>query len=118
MPGIILHDLALHDVSRDAVDHDIAIFLRDKFRKMREEFEIPANWPGDDKIEHLVNRASGLFIYTATVCRFIEGDGWWLPQDLLDLVLPEARPGQLSRKRNVPSQSPTWELDEIYTQIL
>jgi hypothetical protein len=120
MPGIIHHDLVLHDISRAAVDHDIAIFLRDKFREIREEFEdLPANWPGDDKIVYLVERADGLFISAATVCRFIKGDGQWLPQDLLDLVLLDAGSGQLLEwDRDVPSQSLTWEIDEIYTQIL
>lgn len=97
-----------------------AIFLRDKFREIREEFEyLLANWPGDDKIKHLVERADGLFIYAVTVCRFIKGDRQWLLQDLLDLVLPDAGSGQLLEwEHNFPSQSPTWELNEIYTQIL
>ncbi|KAF2180324.1 HET-domain-containing protein [Zopfia rhizophila CBS 207.26] len=120
MPGFIHHDLVLHHISRATVDHDIATFLRDRFREMREEFEeLPAIWPEDDKIEYLVERADGLFIYAATVCRFIKGDGQWLPQDLLGLVIPDARSGQLPEwERDVPSQSPTWKLDEIYTQIL
>jgi hypothetical protein len=120
MPGIIYHDLALHDISRATVDHDIAIFFGDKFREMRKEFEyLPAGWPGDDKIERLVQRADGLFIYAATVCRFIGGDGQWSQQNLLDIVLPDAGSGQFPEWANdVPSKSPTWELDEIYTQIL
>jgi hypothetical protein len=120
MPGIIHRDLVLHDVARAAVDHDIAIFLRDNFREMREEFEyLPAGWPGDDKIERLVQRANGLFIYAATVCRFINGDGQWSQQDLLDIVLPDTGSSQsLEWERDIPSQSPTWELDEMYTQIL
>jgi hypothetical protein len=87
---------------------------------MREEFEyLPSHWPGDDRIERLVQRANGLFIYAATVCRFIKGDGQWLQQDLLDVVLPNAGSGEFSEwEFDVPSKSPTWELDEIYTQIL
>jgi hypothetical protein len=78
MPGIIYHDLVLHDISRATVDHDISIFLGDKFREMREDFEyLPSGWPGCDKIERLVRLADGLFIYTTTVCRFISGDGQW-----------------------------------------
>ncbi|KAF2193124.1 putative WD-repeat protein [Zopfia rhizophila CBS 207.26] len=120
MPGIIHHDLVLYHVPRTSVDHDIATFFRAKFREMRDEFEdLPANWPGDDKVERLVQRADGVFIYAATVCRFIKGDGQWLPQDLLDLVLLGAGSSQLPEwERNVPSKSPTWELDGIYTQIL
>ena len=120
IPGIIHHELVLHDVSRTTVDHDIEVFLRDKFREMREEFEyLPTNWPGDDKIKRLVQRADGLFIYAATVWRFIKGDGQWLQQDLLDAVLPDAGSGNFSEwEVDIPSKSPTWELDEIYTQIL
>jgi hypothetical protein len=120
MLGIIHHDLVLHDVSRAAVDHDITIFLRDKFREMREEFEyLPAGWPGEDKIERLAQKADGLFIYAATVCRFINGDEQWSQQNLLDIVLPDAGSGQFPEwAHDVPSKSPTWELDEIYTQIL
>lgn len=113
MPGIIHHDLVLHHVSRAAVDHDITLFLRDKLREMREEFEdLPTNCPGDDKIEHLVEQTDGLFIFAATVCCFIKGDGQWFPQDLLDFVLPDTGPGQLPDwERDVPSQPPTWERD-------
>ena len=120
MRGIVHHDLVLHDVPRAAMDHDIEIFIRDKFRKMREEFEdLPANWPRNDKIEHLIERADGLFIFAATVCRFIKGDGQCFPQDLLDLVIPDAGSGQLPKwERDVPSQALTWELDEMYTQVL
>jgi hypothetical protein len=120
MQGFVYHDLVLHDIPRAAIDHDIELFFRDKFREIREDFEdLPPNWPRDDKIKHLVERADGLFIFAATVCRFIKGDGQWFPQYLLDLILPDAKSGQLPEwKRDIPSQSPTWELDEIYTQIL
>jgi hypothetical protein len=120
MPGIIYHDLVLHDISRATIDHDIAIFLRVKFQEIREEFEyLPLGWPGHDKIERLVQRADGLFIYAATVYRFINGDGQWSQQNLLDIVLPDAGSGQSPEwAHNVSSKSPTWELDEIYTQIL
>jgi hypothetical protein len=120
MPQIIHHDLVLHDVSRAAVNHDLATFFEEEFRKMRDAFEdLPRNWPGDDKINDLVQRSDGLFIYAATVCRFIKGEGQWLPQDLLDLVLHGTGPGDLSELgHDTPSQSPTWKLDEMYTQIL
>ena len=120
MAGIIHYDLVLHRISCAIVDQDIAVFLRDRFCEIREEFDhLPANWPGDDKIEHLIQRAYGLFIYTATVCRFIKGDGQCLPQDLLDIVLRGARSSHsLEWEHDVPSQSSTWELDGMYTEIL
>jgi hypothetical protein len=75
MLGIIHRDLVLHNISRASVDYDIAVFFREKFKEIRDEFEdLPTGWPGDDKIKYLVRRADGLFIYAATVCRFVKGD--------------------------------------------
>jgi len=120
MPRAIYHDLALHNISRAAVDHDITIFLRDEFKQIRDTFEdLPANWPGDEKIKYLVQRADGLFIYAATICRFIKGDGQWLPQKLLDLVvLDNSSSHSPNEEYDIPSTSPTWELDEMYSQLL
>lgn len=120
IPRIIYHDLVLHNVSRASVDHDISTFLQHEFREMRDEFEfLPANWPGNVKIKDLVQRANGLFIYAATVCRFIKGNEQWLPQELLNLVTTNKGLSHLENwEHDVPSKPPTLELDEIYTQIL
>jgi hypothetical protein len=120
MPGTIYRDLVLHNTPRAFVDHDIRIFLEEKFREIREEFEFPtSSWPGNSTIDELVQRADGLFIYAATICRFIHGNGQWLPQDLLNLVIPSGASSQSrSLGRNIPSKSPTHELDETYAHIL
>ena len=120
MPGTIYRDLILHNTPRASVDHDIRIFLEEKFREMREEFEfLTSNWPGSSMIDELVQRADGLFIYAATICRFIHGNGLWLPQDLLNVVIPSNTSSQSrSLRRDVPSTSPTRELDETYAHIL
>jgi hypothetical protein len=120
MQGIIHRDLVLHNVSEASVNHDITVFFNEKFKEMRDEFEdLPAGWPGDDKIQYLVQRADGLFIYAATVCRFIKGDEQWLPQDLLDLLIPGDDSSQSPNlDQDVPSKPPTWELDIMYTRIL
>ncbi len=120
MPGTIYRDLVLHNAPRAAVDRDIRIFLEDKFREIRDEFEFAtSNWPGSSRIHELVQRADGLFIYAATICRFIHGNGQWLPQDLLNLVIPSDGSSQSeSQEWDIPSKPPTWELDRTYAQIL
>lgn len=120
MPGILHHDLVLHDISRAIIDRDILEFLRDKFKEIRDDFEeLPANWPDDDKVTLLVQRVEGLFIYAATVCRFIKSEGQWSPQDLLDLFIPsDIASHSLKWKHERPCTLPTRELDEIYTQIV
>jgi len=68
---------------------------------------LPFDWPGTQKLRLLVERSSGLFIYAATVCRFIH-DPRWLPEKRLNIVLQGSDDGQ----------SPEERLDEIYIQIL
>lgn len=116
MPDILHHDLILHDVPRVVVDHDITVFLRVKFREIRENAEyIPVDWPGDETIDLLVKKSAGLFIYAATVCRFIKANDQASPRQLLqDFVLGE-KPSSLSDQTN---KKITAELDGIYTQIL
>lgn len=120
MPSIIHNDLALHNVSRAIVDHDISVLLRVQFKEIRESSEyLPADWPGDKTIDLLVQKASGLFIYAATVCRFIKTNEQWSPRQLLEVFLPSDEPNDSqSRTYNVPSTSPTMDLDKIYIQIL
>jgi hypothetical protein len=120
MPGIIHHDLALHNVSRVIVGRDISMLLRVQFKEIRESSDyLPADWPGDKTIDLLVQKASGLFIYASTVCRFIKTNEQWSPRQLLEVFLPSDEPNDLqSRTYNVPSTSPTTDLDKIYTQIL
>lgn len=120
MPGISHLDLALHEVSRATVDRDISIFFRDEFKKMRDDFiQLPVDWPSNRRINLLVRHASGLFIYAATVCRFIKENDQWPPQDLLDLFVPDdSSSHSLERTYDLPCESPTEELDRMYIQIL
>ena len=120
MPGFLHHDLALHKVSRATVDRDISIFFRDKFTEIRDDFgELPADWANDQTIRLLVERAEGLFIYAATVCRFIKGDGQWPPQDLLHLFLSDNGSSHTPEwKYDIAWSAPTRELDEIYMRSL
>ena len=122
---MVHYDLVLHDVCRNTIIHDLSIFFRDELGKIRAEFEaefgkLPFDWPGDDIIDSLVHKADGLFIYAVTVCRFIRNNDMCFRRDLLKLFVtdrsnansPEIEPTEL------PSKTPTSELDEIYMQIL
>lgn len=100
-------DFVLHDISADVIRHDISVFLRHELSKIKDERLLPFDWPGEPKLEILVERSSKLFIYAATVCRFIQ-DPKWLPEKRLDIVL----------QGNDDAQRPTQRLDEIYIQIL
>lgn len=77
-------DLVLHELPERVVKHDIRLFLNDRFSTIRADRKIPGNWPGDDTIERLVEMAVPLFIFAATMCRFIEKRS---PEDRLESLL-------------------------------
>lgn len=121
MPAIVHYDLVLYDVCQAEIEHDLSIFFRHELRKIRDEFEEPSfNWPDDDIINSLVQRADGLFIYAATVCRFIRSNEEWSPQDLLKLFITDGNTidSPKIKPKELPNKSPTLELDEMYMQIL
>lgn len=107
MSGSMHEDFVLHNIPRDVIRHDIAVFLRHELDKIKDERLLPIDWPGEKKVQLLVERSGELFIYAATVCRFIQ-DPKWLPELRLDIVL----------QANNDPQWPTQKLDEMYIQIL
>ena len=69
-------------------------------------------WPSYRVLDNLVYRASGQFIYPATVLRFV-GDPNYRPTDRLDIIvsIPRISPSALTPK-------PLDALDQLYSQIL
>lgn len=72
-------DLILHEVPSDVVQSDLRIFLQDELGRIREDYNnsVPGHrqlqdpWPGTDSIERIAEMATPLFIFAATVCRFV-----------------------------------------------
>ncbi|KAF9443349.1 hypothetical protein P691DRAFT_809095 [Macrolepiota fuliginosa MF-IS2] len=75
-------------VSRDA-DQDIEAYLRDGFRMIRKKYNLPAafSWPSEEDIHQLVEQSAGLFIYTASITRYVDGPGISGPEERLRSVL-------------------------------
>ncbi|KAL3251159.1 hypothetical protein ABHI18_010792 [Aspergillus niger] len=63
----------LQNLDEDVIKHDIALYLREEFSKIqqRRRHALPPGWPGEGKIEALATMACPLFIFAATVCRFV-----------------------------------------------
>jgi hypothetical protein len=91
--------------------HWLCLSFVDQFTEIKNMFEdIPAL---------LVKKAEGLFIYVATLCRFVKNNSQWPLQDLLDLFIPSDNESKPRKKQcKPPRKPPTRELDKIYTQIL
>ncbi|KAJ5710015.1 WD40 repeat-like protein [Penicillium malachiteum] len=87
-----LQGLALHEVEESVIEHDVRLFLRNGLGSAREKNPSlrSTTWPTDDAIEKLVRKSVPLFIYAATLCRFI--DGKQLPQKRLDTILQSHAP--------------------------
>ena len=105
--GAVHQDFVLHSISQSIVQHDISVFFKNELEKIKKERALSADWPGEQNIELLVQKADCLFIYAATACRFI-GDRQWLPEERLGLVL----------RGDPTGLSPTEKLDEMYEQVL
>ena len=65
-------DLVLHEIARKTIERDITLFLEHELAKIRERRCLDAPWPKEGDIQILVNMAVPLFIFAATVCRFLE----------------------------------------------
>ncbi|KAJ6003746.1 WD40-repeat-containing domain protein [Penicillium canescens] len=85
------HDLALHEIPEEVTEHDIHLFLQDRFMKIKHETGISQDWPGDDVIQELVAMSVPLFISAATVCRYVGNSKWEPTRRLAELLQDQAR---------------------------
>lgn len=84
-------DLALHEIPEEVTEHDIHLFLQDRFAKIKHDRNISQDWPGDGIIRELVTMSVPLFISAATVCRYI-GDSKLEPKSrLAELLADQAK---------------------------
>jgi hypothetical protein len=98
-------DLVLHKIPLPIIEHDISVFLHHEFANIRnsfnkdavEELKLPVDWPGEAKLEELTRAAVPLFIFAATLCRFISDPYLGSPDELLQSVLDVAGTGQGSK---------------------
>jgi hypothetical protein len=86
MPDGTYQDLILHEVPRRTIKHDITLFLEHQLGEIREQRSLSADWPGGNRIQALANMATPLFIFAATVCRYVRSKGSD-PEEYLNKVL-------------------------------
>ncbi|KAH7098480.1 hypothetical protein BKA62DRAFT_595061, partial [Auriculariales sp. MPI-PUGE-AT-0066] len=62
----------LHDVEEASVSADIRTFCTQSFADIRQRmFNVPTHWPSDSQIDRLVILSGKLFVYAATVVRYV-----------------------------------------------
>ncbi|EON69685.1 hypothetical protein W97_08945 [Coniosporium apollinis CBS 100218] len=93
MSGGTYQDLVLHEIPKATIEHDISAFLKHEFTEIRAEHSkirpqhlLSPDWPGESNIQALVEMAIPLFIFAATVCRFV-GDQRGNPKKRLASIL-------------------------------
>ncbi|KAJ3454195.1 hypothetical protein MRS44_018089 [Fusarium solani] len=107
-------DLVLHEIPPGVIKHDISIFLEHELARIRHEYnasvpqdrQLCASWPGQPNIQTLVTMAIPLFIFAATVCRFIADRRCGSPDEQLNDVL------------RFQTRSQESQLDALYLPIL
>jgi hypothetical protein len=75
MPNGTYQDLVLHEVPRSTIEHDIRLFLEHELGAIQKERALAPDWPAIEQIHALVELAVPLFIYAATVCRYVGTKG-------------------------------------------
>jgi hypothetical protein len=110
--GTAYQDLILQEIPQRIIEHDIAAFLKCELEKIRDDHNslhpgrpLSSVWPSEKNIQALVKMAVPLFIFAATVCRFVE-DSRWDPEEQLQSILSYQTASQVSK------------LDRTYLPIL
>jgi hypothetical protein len=98
--------LILHQVPEPVFKKDISAFLEHELAMIRDDFhksvkssrrQLPDNWPGPKNVQILVEMAFPLFIFAATVCRFINDRRCGQPDQQLAKVLKYQTKSQASK---------------------
>ncbi|EGZ76219.1 hypothetical protein NEUTE2DRAFT_161157 [Neurospora tetrasperma FGSC 2509] len=97
-------DLILHRVDKYIVEKDLSVYFDSELSKIRDKYNmdfpnspLPSNWPGQNNLQILVDRAVPLFIFAKTVCLFIQDQNCDPPDTQLNKILQYQTMGQESR---------------------
>ena len=98
----------LHNIYPSVVDHDISLLLQYQFGLIQKEYSLQKDWPGDQNMKHLIQRAAGLFIWAATAFRFVREGRRFAPRRLSLLLEGNAPMGG----------GPEKHLNDMYLTVL
>ena len=93
------------------VNKDIRLYLTQRLATIaqrRSDVDLPNPWPSENDIDALTAKSSGLFIFAATIVRFVQSDHHE-PNERLKLILTETSGTDHEGRTGI---------DTLYTQIL
>ncbi|KAF5350385.1 hypothetical protein D9758_012451 [Tetrapyrgos nigripes] len=95
-----VQQFVLHNVERSIVREDISKFLQHGLSRL--QIQIP-----QDQMNILVDSSGALFIYAATIIKYLTGGGQWFTSRLRNIL----------NVQRTPDRQQTETLDELYNQI-
>ncbi|RSL44392.1 hypothetical protein CEP54_014706 [Fusarium duplospermum] len=109
-------DLILHEIPKPIIEHDISEFFQHQLGQARLEYnrqsdpngQLGPEWPGTHATNELIQMAIPLFIFAATICRFIQ-DPFYDPLTQLEKAL---------RYKSSAQDSEMQKLDTTYRPTL
>jgi hypothetical protein len=101
-------NVVLHDMLPSVIEHDLSIFFRHHLKIIAKECYQADGWPGAEAIGLLLQSASGLFIWAATACRFIQGGKRFAAKRLQTILC----------NNDARSGTPEMHLNGMYTTVL
>jgi hypothetical protein len=120
MQAVLHRDLILDNRPSEEVNADIRRFYHHQFREIKYLQDLHSDdWPAIDDIDRLVESANGLFIFAATLCRFI-AENEEPAEDCLSRVLSSVRgDSRLSQTNDGDGDGDAFkDLDGMYIEIL
>ncbi|KAJ7192338.1 hypothetical protein GGX14DRAFT_578204 [Mycena pura] len=104
----------LHDVEKDFVEKDIRLFVNERLtdiaaQRRTRKIAVDQSWRPLPYVDALVKKSSNLFIYAATACEYIDGDGRGSIMDRLKWITDPSRE---------PSRQQVGGIDGLYSAIL
>lgn len=93
------------DIDSATTRNDILEFLRHHLAEIRisqKRLLLPTDWPGEDKVQILLQHAGGLFIWASTACLYMDSHD------------PQLRLNELITQQSVHTTAPFAKLDKLY----
>ena len=103
----------LHDIEPPLINSDIRLFLKHELAELARRRGL-GNWPSDEHIDLLCNRADGLFVYAVATVKFLDSNTR-LPRHQLDAIVQ--LPNSTAPEGRTRFDTRT-ALDSLYASIL
>ena len=104
----------LHEVEQDQVNNDIRLFFRHSFAELKRYRHGLGDWPTEEQVDLLCERAGGLFVHAVATVRFVDHRSN-SPKKQLDRLLQSQGSSVFEGKTKFKADA---TLDSLYTSIL